>query len=324
MSSAFAPGRSSPCPSTPEAAGPRGRRSRSRGTSGGSARAARASFAVSADGTTLVHEPRPAASRLAWLDRVGRQTAAVGEPGALGLLQLAPDGRRVAVDVMQPDGRGRDLWAFDTGSGVASRLTYQSIDASAADLVAGRPEPRLREGRGRAPRRHRAPPGRDGTRRGAPARPGRPAPEALVSRRPLHRLRRLLAGPARPATALAALTRRKGPSRHLDAVEQLPRPLLARRAEARLRLGGVGRAGGLRRSAAGWRAPEGLSCGRPAAALAGRRVGALLPPARRPDDGPADRRRGRGPEGALPPGGRRSRSTSTTTLRATGSASWSG
>ena len=33
---------------------------------------------------------------------------------------------------MQPDGRGRDLWAFDTGSGVASRLTYQSIDASAA------------------------------------------------------------------------------------------------------------------------------------------------------------------------------------------------
>ena len=91
-----------------------------------------ASFAVSADGTTLVHEPRPAASRLAWLDRVGRQTAAVGEPGALGLLQLAPDGRRVVVDVMQPDGRGRDLWAFDTGSGVASRLTYQSIDASAA------------------------------------------------------------------------------------------------------------------------------------------------------------------------------------------------
>ena len=111
-----------------------------------------------------------------------------------------------------PTGSGRDLWSLDTGSGVASRLTFQSIDASAAHLVAGRHEPRLREGRGRAPRRHRAPSRRDGTRRGAPARPGRPAPEALVSRRPLHRLRGLLCGPARPATALAALTRRKGPS----------------------------------------------------------------------------------------------------------------
>ena len=90
-----------------------------------------ASFAVSADGTTLVHEPRPAASRLAWLDRAGRETAALGEPGALGLLQLAPDGRRVAVDVLHPDGHGRDLWSLDTASGVASRLTFQSIDASA-------------------------------------------------------------------------------------------------------------------------------------------------------------------------------------------------
>jgi len=91
-----------------------------------------ASFAVSADGRTLVHEPRPAASRLAWVDRNGRETAAIGEPGAYGMLQLAPDGRRVAVDVMKPDGRGRDLWSFDTSSGVATRLTFQAEDALAA------------------------------------------------------------------------------------------------------------------------------------------------------------------------------------------------
>ena len=88
-------------------------------------------FAVSADGSTLVHEPRPAASRLAWVDRNGRETSAVGEPGAYGLLQLAPDGRHAAVDVVKADGRGRDLWSFDTRSGVATLLTFQAQDALA-------------------------------------------------------------------------------------------------------------------------------------------------------------------------------------------------
>jgi Tol biopolymer transport system component len=90
-----------------------------------------ASFAVSADGRTLVHEPRPAASRLAWVDRSGRETAAVGEPGAYGMLQLAPDGRRAAVDVLKADGRGRDLWSLDTSSGVATLLTFQGQDSLA-------------------------------------------------------------------------------------------------------------------------------------------------------------------------------------------------
>jgi Tol biopolymer transport system component len=88
-----------------------------------------ASFAVSADGTTLVREPRPAPSRLAWLDRNGREVAGVGEPGAFGLVQLAPDGRRAAVDVWGIETGGRDLWSVDTVSGVASRLTFAAVDA---------------------------------------------------------------------------------------------------------------------------------------------------------------------------------------------------
>ena len=88
-----------------------------------------ASFAVSADGRALVHEPRPAPSRLAWLDRTGRETAALGEPGPFGSVQLSPDGRRVAVDVWDADGRGRDLWTLDAGSGIATRLTSAPIDA---------------------------------------------------------------------------------------------------------------------------------------------------------------------------------------------------
>jgi eukaryotic-like serine/threonine-protein kinase len=88
-----------------------------------------ASFAVSADGTTLVHEPRPALSRLAWLDRSGREVVGVGEPGAFGVVQLAPDGRRAAMDVWQAETGGRDLWSVDTASGVSSRLTFATVDA---------------------------------------------------------------------------------------------------------------------------------------------------------------------------------------------------
>jgi Tol biopolymer transport system component len=88
-----------------------------------------AAFAISADGRTLVYEPRPAPSRLAWLDRDGRELGTLGEPGALGLVQLAPDGRRVAVDIGDPEGRGRDIWSVDTTSGIADRLTFTAMDA---------------------------------------------------------------------------------------------------------------------------------------------------------------------------------------------------
>jgi eukaryotic-like serine/threonine-protein kinase len=90
-----------------------------------------ANLAVSADGSTLVHERQPGSSRLAWLDRGGREVATVGEAGPFGLLQLAPDGRLVVVDVLSQDTGGRDLWTLDTASGVRNRLTFPSIDASA-------------------------------------------------------------------------------------------------------------------------------------------------------------------------------------------------
>jgi len=88
-----------------------------------------ASYAVSADGSTLVYEPRPAPSRLAWLDRSGRDTGSLGDPSTFGSLQIAPDGRRVAVDLWHPDGHGRDIWSLDAASGVATRLTFARVDA---------------------------------------------------------------------------------------------------------------------------------------------------------------------------------------------------
>ncbi len=88
-----------------------------------------ASFAVSADGSTLVHELRPPPSRLVWLDRDGREVAAMGEPRPFGLVQLAPDGRHAAVDVWQDETGGRDVWSVDTVTGVARRLTFAALDA---------------------------------------------------------------------------------------------------------------------------------------------------------------------------------------------------
>jgi Tol biopolymer transport system component len=90
-----------------------------------------ASFAVSADGSTLVHEPRPGPSRLTWLGRAGNPIGALGETGGYGLFQIAPDGRRVAADIMLPDGRGRELWTIDTTTGVANRVTFGKLDALA-------------------------------------------------------------------------------------------------------------------------------------------------------------------------------------------------
>jgi hypothetical protein len=49
-------------------------------------------------------------SQLTWLDRSGRPSGTVGPPGAYANPSLSPDGRRVAVDQGDQDGRIRDIW----------------------------------------------------------------------------------------------------------------------------------------------------------------------------------------------------------------------
>jgi Tol biopolymer transport system component len=60
--------------------------------------------------------------QLAWVDRKGEQLAPVGEPGPYHQIALSPDGRRVAVEILDTEG-GWDLWMIDVSRGVASRLT---------------------------------------------------------------------------------------------------------------------------------------------------------------------------------------------------------
>ena len=78
-----------------------------------------AHFAVSDTGT-LVYPPVDAGAAnttLVWVDRQGRATPIVDDPGPHSNPRLSPDGRQIAVPV------GPDIWIFDVGSGTRRRLT---------------------------------------------------------------------------------------------------------------------------------------------------------------------------------------------------------
>ena len=90
-----------------------------------------AAFAVSANGRVLVHAVAPGVSRLAWLDRAGREVAQVGGRARYGGLRLAPDGKRAAVEIWNSEKEGRDLFLLDLASGVITRLTSDPVDAFA-------------------------------------------------------------------------------------------------------------------------------------------------------------------------------------------------
>ena len=89
-----------------------------------------ASFGVSSDGRLLAYEPAPSPSRLAWLDRNGRQIALVGEPARYGQLSLTRDGRLLVVEIWGQERGSRDLWTIDLASDVTTRLTFEAREAN--------------------------------------------------------------------------------------------------------------------------------------------------------------------------------------------------
>jgi Tol biopolymer transport system component len=89
-----------------------------------------ATFAVSRDGRLLAYEPPTSPSRLAWLDRNGRELGQLGEPARYGQLGLSRDGRRLVAEIMSQATGGRDLWVLDVATNVATRLTFDARDAS--------------------------------------------------------------------------------------------------------------------------------------------------------------------------------------------------
>jgi len=81
-------------------------------------------FSVSANGI-LLYQNRTATSiaQLVWVDRGGRRLGLLGTPFDQSNPQISPDGRRVLLDLTDPQSGNVDLWAYDSSGGIGTRLT---------------------------------------------------------------------------------------------------------------------------------------------------------------------------------------------------------
>ncbi len=85
-----------------------------------------AAFSVG-DGV-IVYETAPPVSRLAWLDRQGREVGTLGQPAVMKGFRISPDGGRVAVDVAERRTGTSDVWVFELERGISTRLHSDSSD----------------------------------------------------------------------------------------------------------------------------------------------------------------------------------------------------
>jgi len=81
-------------------------------------------FSVSENGV-LLYQPRSASgiAQLAWFDRSGKQTGSLGTPGDQSNPRISPDGKRVALDIIDPQTGNMDIWIYESSGGIATRLT---------------------------------------------------------------------------------------------------------------------------------------------------------------------------------------------------------
>jgi eukaryotic-like serine/threonine-protein kinase len=86
-------------------------------------------FAVfDAAGKTVVAQTRAGRdankSQLTWFDRRGKQVGLVGPPESVSNPMLSPDGKRIAVDQTDTDGRHVNVWIHDLTNERSSRLGF--------------------------------------------------------------------------------------------------------------------------------------------------------------------------------------------------------
>jgi serine/threonine protein kinase len=81
-------------------------------------------FSASRTGVLVYRDSaRTSVSRLVWRDRDGKALGVVGDPDTYRNPRLSPDGRRVAVELLDQSGN-RDIWILDVERGTTSKLTY--------------------------------------------------------------------------------------------------------------------------------------------------------------------------------------------------------
>ena len=83
-------------------------------------------FTVSPNGLVAYETPGSRGrSRLIWVDRQGNQIGTLGDAvnGPIGSIAIAPDQKRVAVDIEDRPGKG-DIWIYEIGRPTPAKLTF--------------------------------------------------------------------------------------------------------------------------------------------------------------------------------------------------------
>jgi Tol biopolymer transport system component len=78
-----------------------------------------APISVSGNGILVYQSVGKPTKQLVWFDRGGKQVGPVAEPGDYGPPRISPDGSRVAVARLGPDGVNADLWILDAAGNAA-------------------------------------------------------------------------------------------------------------------------------------------------------------------------------------------------------------
>jgi serine/threonine protein kinase len=90
-----------------------------------------ATFSVSNDRVLLAQNGTGVSlSRLEWYDRTGKETGTVGKPDVFANIDLAPNGKSLAVDQTDMGNQNSDVWIYDLQGEGAKRMTFDpAIDA---------------------------------------------------------------------------------------------------------------------------------------------------------------------------------------------------
>jgi Tol biopolymer transport system component len=88
---------------------------------------ANALLSVSATGLLLYQTGSASVlSQLTWLDRNGREIGSVGAPADQANPRISPDGRRIALDITDPQTGNMDVWIYPSEGGAATRVTFDA------------------------------------------------------------------------------------------------------------------------------------------------------------------------------------------------------
>jgi dipeptidyl aminopeptidase/acylaminoacyl peptidase len=81
-------------------------------------------FSVSGNGMLLYQAwSAPGLSQLFWFDRSGKQVGSLGAPANQANPRISPDGRRVALDLIDAQTGNDDIWIYESSGGIPTRFT---------------------------------------------------------------------------------------------------------------------------------------------------------------------------------------------------------